>query len=207
MAIGRNALYFEDYVLEQTRFIVERYKDEPTILAWDVRDRGDVDFREGFVRQDVATTWLADTIIMIRGIDNQHPITAGYWQESIVTAPLVDFVSFQFYGDYADLRQEIANLRASANRPILLASIGYSTFEVSDVNQRNFLFQAFEEVEQNQLMGWMVNHAFDYPRTVTCIPPDCPGDGAAINQFGLWNTGYFPKLAIEAVRLATGVDE
>ena len=205
--VEADILYFEGFITEQTRFIVERYRDEPAILAWDVRDQGDVDFREGFVRRDVATNWLAETIIMIREIDNQHPITVGYWQESIVTAPLVDFVSFQFYGDYADLRQEIANLRAGVNRPILLASIGYSTYEVSDVNQRNFLFQAFEEVEQNELMGWMVNHAFDYPRTVTCIPPDCPGEGAAINQYGLWNTGYFPKLAVEAVQLATGVNE
>lgn len=205
--VAPDVLYFEDFVAEQTRFIVQRYQDEGAILAWDVRDSGDVDFREGYVRQDVATTWLAETIIMIREIDNQHLITVGYVQESMITAPLVDFVSFQFYGDYAALRQEIANLRASANRPILLASIGYSTFDISDINQRNFLFQAFEEVEQNGLMGWMVNHAFDYPLTVTCTLPDCPGEAAAINQYGLWNTGYFPKLAIEAVRLATGVDE
>lgn len=202
-----SVLYFEDFVSAQMQFIVERYQDEGTILAWDVRDKGDVDYREGLIRQDYALRWLADTVVMIRQSDNQHPVTAGYWQDSLVTAPLVDFVSFQFYGEYADLRQEIANLRASANRPVLLIGIGYSTFSVSDVTQRNLLFQAFEEVEQNALMGWMVNHAFDYPRTVTCIPPDCPGNGSELNQYGLWNTGYFPKLAVEAVRIATGVDE
>ena len=200
-------LYFEEFVSAQMRFIVERYRDEGAILAWDVRDRGDVDYRNGLIRQDIALRWLADTVVMLRQLDNRHPITAGYWQDSLVTAPLVDFVSFQFYGDYADLRQEIANLRATANRPILLTAIGYSTFTVSDVTQRNLLFQAFEEVEQNNLAGWMLNHAFDYPRTVTCIPPDCPGSGSELNQYGLWNTGYFPKLAVEAVRIATGVDE
>lgn len=202
-----SVLYFEEFVSAQMQFIVERYQDEGAILAWDVRDKGDVDYREGLIRQDYALRWLADTLVMVRQIDNQHPVTAGYWQDSLVTAPLVDFVSFQFYGEYADLRQEIANLKASANRPILLTGIGYSTFSVSDVTQRNLLFQAFEEVEQNALMGWMVNHAFDYPRTVTCIPPDCPGNGSELNQYGLWNTGYFPKLAVEAVRIATGVDE
>lgn len=202
-----SVLYFEEFISAQMQFIVERYRDEGTILAWDVRDRGDVDFREGLIRQDYALRWLADTVVMIRQSDNQHPVTAGYWQDSLVTAPLVDFVSFQFYGEYANFRQEIANLRASANRPILLTAIGYSTFSVSDVTQRNLLFQAFEEVEQNGLMGWMTNHAFDYPRTVTCIAPDCPGSGSELNQYGLWNTGYFPKLAVEAVRIATGVDE
>src|SRR5262249_39206721 len=33
------------YQREQTSLIIERYKDEPAILAWDVRDRGDYDYR------------------------------------------------------------------------------------------------------------------------------------------------------------------
>lgn len=200
-------LYFEDFIREQMRFIIERYHEEPTIMAWDVRDRGDIDYRTGLVRQDIALHWLADIVVMIRQIDNHHWVTAGWHHDSIVTAPLVDFVSFQFYGDYADLRQEIANLRAGANRPILLASFGYSTFNLSDITQRNLLFQALEDVENNHLMGWMVNHTFDYPRSATCIPPDCPGTGSELNQYGLWNTGYFPKLAVDAIRIITGIDE
>ncbi|MGB7341004.1 MAG: hypothetical protein WBC91_19065 [Phototrophicaceae bacterium] len=200
-------LYFEAYIQAQMQFIVARYQDEPTILAWDIRDQGDVDYRNGFVRQDIALRWLADAVISLRTIDTQHPITIGYWQDSTVVAPFIDFVSFQFYEDYDNLRQEIANLRASTNRPILLSGIGYSTFTVSDISQRNLLFQAFEEVANNGLMGWVVNHAFDYPRTVTCTPPDCPSEASDLNQYGLWNTGYFPKLAIEAVRITTGIDE
>ncbi|MGJ3238231.1 MAG: cellulase family glycosylhydrolase [Anaerolineae bacterium] len=199
--------YFAEFVQAQTAFIVTRYRDEPTIIAWDVLDQGDVDYRTGRIRQDIAMRWLAESIVRIRQLDSNHAITAGWWQDALVTAPLVDFVSFQFYGEYADLRQEIANLRANTTRPILLAGIGYSTYEISDVSQRNLLFQAFEEVTNNALMGWIVNHAFDYPRTVTCTPPDCPGSGSALNQYGLWNTGYFPKLAVEAVRLATGISE
>ena len=202
-----STLYSEDFIREQMRFIVERYHDEPTIIAWDVRDNGDADYRTGLVRQDIALRWLADTVVMIRQIDHEHWVTAGWHHDGVITAPLVDFVSFQFYGDYANLRQEIANLRASTNRPILLTSIGYSTFNVSDITQRNLLFQALEEVENNNLMGWVVNHSFDYPRSVTCTPPDCPGTGSEINQYGLWNTGYFPKLTVDAIRIITGIDE
>ncbi len=54
------------------RFLVERYHAEPTIIAWDIRDKGDVDYRTGLVRQDIALRWLADTVVMIRQIDNQH---------------------------------------------------------------------------------------------------------------------------------------
>lgn len=191
----------------QTRFIVERYRNEPTILAWDVRDRGDADYRyEDFTREQVLT-WVAETVILIREIDPKHPVTAGWWQNTVDTAPLVDFVSFQFYGEYADFRQEIANIRASAGKPILLSAIGYSTFALDEIAQRNLLFQAFEEVEQNELLGWIVYMAFDYPRTVTCIEPDCPGSGQVIDHYGIWNTSYFRKLAVDAVEIMTRVQE
>ena len=196
-----------EFVQEQTRFIVERYRDEPTIIAWDVRDRGDVDYRVGDFSQHVVLTWIAETIVFIREMDANHAVTAGWWQDAIVTAPIVDFVSFQFYGDYEDLRQEIANLKASANKPILLSAIGYSTFSLDEVTQRNLLFQAFEEVENNSLLGWMVYMAFDYPRTVTCVEPDCPGEGSEINNYGLWSVDYFRKLSLDAVEVMTGIQE
>jgi hypothetical protein len=152
-------------------------------------------------------TWVAETAVLIREIDQNHPITAGWWQNALDTAPLVDFVSFQFYGEYAPFRQEIANLRASANRPILLTAIGYSTFTLDEVTQRNLLYQAFEEVNQNHLLGWLVYMAFDYPRTATCIEPDCPGSGMVIDHYGIWNTSYFRKLAVDAVEIMTGIQE
>lgn len=194
-------------VQAQTRFIVERYRDEPTILAWDVRDRGDLDYRYADFPREQVLTWVAETVILIREIDSNHPITAGWWQNALDTAPLVDFVSFQFYGEYAPFRQEIANLRASANRPILLSAIGYSTFTLDEVTQRNLLYQAFEEVNQNELLGWMVYMAFDYPRTATCVEPDCPGSGNVIDHYGIWNTSYFRKLAVDAVEIMTGVQQ
>lgn len=203
--IDADALYGSNqYIRQQTGFIIERYRDEPAILAWDVRDSGDFDTAGDSVAEVDVLRWLADTVLLIRSIDDKHFITAGWQQNSVSTASLVDFVSFQSYGDIEALRQEIANLRARANRPILLSAIGYSTFDVSDVVQRDNLFRAFEAVDYNGLMGWMVYQAFDFPRTVTCTSPNCPSEPSAVHQYGLWNTGYFPKLAIEAIQFATG---
>ncbi|MDQ7035451.1 MAG: cellulase family glycosylhydrolase [Anaerolineae bacterium] len=196
-----------DSVQMQTRFIIERYHNEATILAWDIRDRGDVDYRDDNFTREQVLTWVAETAIFIREIDPNHLVTAGWWNNALDTAPLVDFVSFQFYGEYADFRQEIANLRASAGKPILLSAIGYSTFALDEIAQRNLLFQAFEEVAQNDLLGWIVYMAFDYPRTLTCIEPDCPGSGQAIDHYGIWNTSYFRKFAVDAVEIMTGVQE
>jgi hypothetical protein len=89
----------------------------------------------------------------------------------------------------------------------LLSAVGYSTFTLDEIAQRNLLYQSFEEVSNNNLMGWMVYMAFDYPRTATCIEPNCPGSGNVLDHYGLWNTSYFPKLAVDAIRVSTGVSE
>ncbi len=187
----------------QTRFIVSRYAEEPTLLAWDLRDNGDRDYSAS--SRQAVLTWLADMAVLVRSLDSRHPITAGWKRFAQDTAPLVDFVSFQHFGEYEQLRQEIANLRGSVNKPILLAAIGYSTYQLDETSQRNLLYQTFEEIRHNDLLGWIVYMAFDYPRTVTCTPPDCPGEARPINHYGLWNTSYFPKLAVDAVERVTGV--
>ena len=147
--------------------------------------------------------WLADIVLAIRETHTQHAITASWGTAAGTTAPLVDFVSFQHTGTTDTLRQTIANLQASTARPLLLSSIGYSTFDVGEIAQRDTLFSAFDVAENTELMGWTISWAFDFPRTATCLPPDCPGEAQAINQFGLWNTTYFPKLGLEAVTAQT----
>jgi hypothetical protein len=192
---------------QQTSFIVQRYREEPAILAWDLRDQGDRDYREHGYSQQTVLRWLGETAIQIRSLDDNHLLTASWLEDATSTQEMVDFVSFQFYGEYPEFRQQLASLRAQSRKPILLTSIGYSTFEMDETIQRNYLYQAFEEAQYNQLLGWIVYMAFDYPRTVTCTPPDCPGSGAPINHFGLWNTSYFPKLAVDAVETMTGITQ
>ncbi len=192
-------------LIEQMRFIVERYQDEPAIIAWDIRENGDMDYLSGNVDPEAVFTWITDTIFTLKQIDQNHFFTASWENEPEVLAPLVDVVSFQNFGEYQDLRQTIANLRDATTKPILLTGIGYSTFNLDETAQRNLLFQAFEEVANNEVAGWIVYMAFDYPTFATCIEPNCPGEVSAVNRFGLWNTSYFPKLAVDAVEYITGV--
>lgn len=195
-----------DYILEQTRFIVERYRDEPTIIAWDLRDSGDADYRSGEFSREQVLLWLFNMAAYVRQIDSSHLITAGWREDAEATAPAVDFVSFQYYEDIEPFRQRVAVMRSQTTRPILLTAVGYSTHTMDETAQRNLLFQILEATEVNGLVGWNVWMAFDYPLSVTCVEPDCPAPDAAINHYGLWNTSYFPKLALDAVMRFTGAD-
>jgi hypothetical protein len=200
------------HITAQTEYLVTRYAAEPAIMAWDLRDSGDVDYLgldgapsddDPFPREAVLT-WLAETALLIRQHAPNHLITAGWRRDNEVTAPIVDFVSFQHFGDIDELRQRIANLQAQTDKPILLAAIGYSTMTLNESQQRTGLQLALQAVRNTGLGGWVIYSAFDYPTNVFCETPDCTAEDRPDFHYGLWNTSYFPKLSLDAVILTTG---
>ncbi|MFN8374283.1 MAG: hypothetical protein U0694_15570 [Anaerolineae bacterium] len=199
------------HTAEQIEYIVTRYREEPAIMAWDLRDGGDYDYLgvdgvSGVFTRDQVLAWLADTAILVRQLDPNHLITASWEHDSQSTASVVDFISFQHYGNIDDLRQTMANVMDSTNKPVLLSGVGYSTYTLDEQTQRTALQLALQATRTNGLAGWMIYTAFDTPLNVTCTPPDeqtlCPD--APAYHFGIWNTSYFPKLALDIVLLTTG---
>jgi tetratricopeptide (TPR) repeat protein len=199
------------HTVEQIAYIVTRYRDEPAIMAWDLRDGGDYDYLgvdgfSGVFPRDTVLSWLAETALQVRQIDPNHLITASWQRDSEATTSLVDFISFQHFGNIDDLRQRMASLMDFSDEPVLLSGVGYSTYTLDEQTQRTALQLALQATRTNGLAGWLIYTAFDTPLSVTCTPPDtetlCP-DGAAYH-FGLWNTSYFPKLALDIVLLTTG---
>lgn len=198
---------------QQTLFLVNRYRNEPTIMAWDLRDSGDLDYLsevagEGRFPREVVLNWLIEMTAAIRQTDSNHLITAGWRSDVEATLPIVDFASFHHTGDSEALRRKIADLQSKTHKPILLAQVGYSTYDDQDETaQRDQLFRVFEAVQRTRLAGWVVWTAFDFPRNVTCEePPDCVSEDSEEHHFGLWNTSYFPKLAVQAVKQITGAE-
>jgi hypothetical protein len=189
---------------EQLVYIVRRYRNEPAILAWDLRNAGDRDYLNNTFEKSAVLEWLARTAILVRRADSNHPMTASWQQEAEATIPAVDVVSIQHFGDVESLRQRLAILNELTDRPVLLSAVGYSTYEMDELGQRNVLQQALEAAENNGLAGWVVSSAFDYPLTATCVEPDCPSADSADHHFGLWNTSYFPKLSVDVIELMTG---
>ncbi|MEM6530229.1 MAG: hypothetical protein AAF653_18155, partial [Chloroflexota bacterium] len=178
------------HTLAQTVFITQRYADAPGIMVWDLRDSGDRDYTGGAFEREVVITWLTQTAQVVRQNAPQQLMTAGWREDSVATAPFVDFVSLQHYGTVDDLRQQIALLRTQTDKPLFLTGVGYPTTSGDEPGQRDRLFDALQAAENNQLLGWNIVEAFDHPATV------CEG----CERFGLWNTSYFPKLALDAAQ-------
>jgi hypothetical protein len=200
---------YTGYTLPQTEYLVSRYRDEPAILAWDLRDSGDADYTPFDDSPAPATRaqvldWLARTAAAVRQIDPNHLITAGWAKDSEGTIPLVDFVSFQHYGDEKALRRRIAELRGYTDKPLLLIAFGFSTFAASEIDQARGLRAVAEAAEVDHLAGWLVWTMYDFPTNVTCWPEPCASLDDARHHYGLWNADGSRKLAADALDLLAG---
>ncbi len=175
----------------QTVFIVQRYRDEPAILAWDMRNEADLDYgadgRPALVTSEVVLKWLAHITEIVRKNDQHHLITVGWWGDVAVTNDVVDFLSFHHWTDAASLAERIISLRSKTTKPIVLEEVGYPAWDqTSEAAQARSLKQAADAAETNGTAGWLIWTAFDF------TPPPEPTS----NQeyfFGLWRVDLTPK--------------
>ncbi|MBZ0276990.1 MAG: cellulase family glycosylhydrolase [Anaerolineae bacterium] len=189
------------YIQAQTALIVERYRDEPAVLMWDVRNEGDIDYgsRDGmifakFPRQQVLD-WLDTVTRQVRGLDSNHLITAGWLTDAAATAPYVDVISFHHWWDADNLRERINEIRDATTKPILLEEFGYSTLALSEDAQAATIRSIIDTAETSGLTGWLIWAAFDFPLDATCLPPNCPDIENPEHHFGIWHSDYTPKPA------------
>ncbi len=198
-----------DENLAKTAFIVTRYRDEPAVLAWDLRDAGDADYTPlddspaPFERAQVLD-WLSRTAAAVRQIDPNHLITAGWSSDSESTIPLVDFVSFQHFGDEPSLRVRVAELRAYTTKPLLLTAFGFSTFDSDEADQAEYLRGAVRDAEGDGLAGWLVWTMYDFPVNVTCWPEPCASLDDVRHHYGLWHADRSPKPAAHTLQVLAG---
>lgn len=189
----------------QTAFIVRRYKEEPAILAWDLRNEGDLDYgarspSEARFTQEQVLDWLANVSRLVKEIDRQHLLTAGWWGDPIPTGPYVDILSFHHWYDAQALQLRIADYQAQTGQPLLLEEVGYHSWAQADIDARDEPTQAelLRDVthlaEAQGLSGWMIWTAFDF------APPD--GQSPTHEHFfGVWHSDLSPKPVLSMLPL------
>ncbi|MEM9777839.1 MAG: cellulase family glycosylhydrolase [Chloroflexota bacterium] len=187
----------------QTTYIVRRYMHEPAILAWDLRNEGDLDYgardaNEARFTKDEVIDWLSHISRVVQENDPNHLVTAGWWGDPSVTEAHVDFLSFHHWYDAASLKAKIDEYIIKTEKPILLEEVGYHSWASGPVDQRDedeqavLLQQAVELSEAEGLLGWVIWTAFDF----------APQNEQAENfehHFGLWRIDLSPKPALGSI--------
>ena len=180
----------------QTAFIVNRYRDESTILAWDLRNEPDLDYgadgRSAVASSDAVAQWLTHIASIVRQNDRQHLITIGWWGDATTSSELVDFLSFHHWTDAATFAQRIETLQAASNKPIVLEEVGYPALDqASETQQARSLQEVLDMANHDGIAGWLIWTAFDF------VPPPGPA-GNPEYYFGLWRTDLTAKPALSA---------
>ncbi|MBN1878308.1 MAG: cellulase family glycosylhydrolase [Anaerolineae bacterium] len=126
----------------QTVYIVRRYRNTPAILAWDLRNEGDLDYgAQGgdtarFTQAEVLA-WLEHVSGLVKANDSYHLITAGWWGDPTVTGSSVDFLSFHHWYDAQQLATRIADYRGKVTLPLLLEEVGYHSWATAPTGARD----------------------------------------------------------------------
>jgi hypothetical protein len=202
----------------QTAYIVQRYQDEPAILAWDLREAGDTDYQGGTIggipraaefERAIVLDWLFRVSAAIRAIDQNHLITAGWYTDNLATAAAVDFISFQFWGEPGTLEERITQLRQQTDKPLLLIGIGYDSQTRNESQQSSTLREALQTTERGVnfagLIGWVVWTAFDFAPGSACDVAPCveneDGQADVRHFYGLWRQDRTRKPAANVIEV------
>jgi endo-1,4-beta-mannosidase len=187
----------------QTTYIVKRYRNESTILAWDLRNEGDLDYGarigdEAKFKREEVLNWLDHISKLVHESDSNHLITAGWWGDPTPTEPFIDFLSFHHWHDISSLQQKVDAYSQKTTKPLLLQEVGYHSWETAPLDQRSeaqqaeLLKDAIEVVEMENIAGWMIWTAFDFQP----VPGQAP---IYEHYFGLWRNDLSPKPAVAEI--------
>jgi tetratricopeptide (TPR) repeat protein len=181
----------------QTLFLAHRYRNEAAILAWELRDAGDLDYAplegEAAISREQVLAWLGTTAALVRSQAPRQLITAGWLRDEAATLPYVDFVGLHHRDDAIRLRERVARLRGLTAKPLVVLHVGYSTAQLSETRQADLLSDALEAMAFDGLAGWVIWAAFD-------VPAEAAPDGVD-SHFGLWQADYTPKQALTVARI------
>jgi endo-1,4-beta-mannosidase len=183
----------------QTAFIVSRYRAEPAILAWDLRNEPDLDYgadgRPAVASSEAVTKWLTHVAEIVRQNDQRHLITIGWWGDATTADEIVDFLSFHHWTDATQLAQRIKALQAASSKPIVLEEVGYPVEnQDGEAQQARSLQNVLSSAEDGGIAGWLIWTAFDF------VPP--PGRASSQEfSFGLWRADLTPKPALSVLPL------
>jgi hypothetical protein len=194
-----------DHYDNQTIYIIRRYRNEPSLLAWDLRNEGDINYgaqsaEDARFTEKEVIGWLAHLSPLVRANDPHHLITAGWWGDPLPTEPYVDFLSFHHWTEAKELAPRINSFQQKTDKPLILQEFGYHSWADSPGDPRDepaqaeALGQIITLVEEENLAGWVMWTAFDFIPTAGQPPHE-------EHFFGLWHTDLTPKPALKTLSL------
>lgn len=169
--------------------IVSAIKDNPSIIAWDLKNEPDLDF--GHRGKGEVIDWLDFMTKHIKSIDPLHPITIGWSSIDHVDTlkDKIDIISFHYYDEVNLLDQKLK--RIQSDKPIWITETGVPSYKgiwnlYSNDNQVAFLKEITETCKKANVQPfiWTLN---DFEQVPVEVFGRKPWINAKQKNFGLMN--------------------
>jgi hypothetical protein len=182
--------------------IVSALKDHSALLAWDLKNEPDLDFKGR--GNDKVLSWLKEHLSLIKSLDKKHPVTIGWSNPEAATLLVdkVDFISFHYYKEIENFREAYKRLASTVPyKAILLQEYGYSSYggiwnlySGSEIKQEHYYkeVQALLKKEKIPFMFWTL---YDFEEIPTNVAGSLPWKKEKQKYFGSIRTDGSHKRA------------
>lgn len=179
--------------------IVTAFKDHKAILAWDIKNEPDLDFKTR--GQERVLAWLENSIPLVRQWDPNHLITIGWsdTDDALRLSHLVDFVSYHYYQDIKHFEAKQDALQKATEKPVILQEFGVSSYtgfwnwfgnDEEDQAEYHKKMQAVFKQKQLAFISWTL---YDFDNIPTAVVGKKPWVRNKQKKFGFINTDGKPK--------------
>ena len=181
--------------------IITSFKSHPAILAWDIKNEPNLDFKSRGKTNVMA--WLKEMILQVKKYDPNHLVTIGW--STIESATLlsseVDLVSFHYYEDLAFFEEKYVKLKSEIDKPIVLQEFGISSnkgiwnpFAPSEATQARYHSSFSKMINTHEIhsMPWTL---YDFTQVPSEVVGSLPWRKQKQKHFGFIDKKGNPKKA------------
>ncbi|VXB21436.1 Glycosyl hydrolase family 5 [Flavobacterium sp. 9AF] len=198
--------FYSDYTIinwtlsqRHAESIVSLCKEYDNILAWDIKNEPDLDFKSRG-KQNVLP-WLEEMIHVVKQTDPNHLVTVGFAtiQSGEILQDKVDFISFHYYEDLSFFKDKYKHLEDITKKPIVIQEFGLSSnrgfwswFGNSEKNQASYheQMQAIFKEKQISFLSWTL---YDFPEVPNQVAGKWPWIKNKQKNFGFIDVNGNPK--------------
>lgn len=184
----------------QLETILETFKDREEIIAYDIKNEPDLDFRHS--PKKLVLDWLDFTLKKAKEYDPNHLITIG-WADAAnahLFSDKVDFVAFHFYKDIRQLAPDIDSLQKKVGiQLIMLEEFGMSTFRAwwyngkTEAEQAQYYQQILSLIQKKENMPFVVWTLYDFADIPKKVAGALPQDRYPQKKFGIVDENLHTK--------------
>lgn len=167
-----------DWTLNQrhAETLVSALKGHNALLAWDVKNEPDLDFKSR--GKEKVFAWLDAMVDIVKFTDPDHPVTIGWSkaENANLLSNKLDIISFHYYEDINDLDKTYKNLKSTLpNKPLVITEFGVSSYKglwnplgSSESDQAAYHKKAQGIFQKNsiQSMSWTLYDFVEIPKEV-----------------------------------------